>query len=374
MIQNKALKCRIYPNEMQKKQIDTTLNCCRFIYNSMLNRNTKVYERRKEHLSYYEMQNILPKMKGYLPWLKEADSQALQYSCRQLNDSFARFFKKQGKYPNFKHKKDNRQSYTNAYFPSLKYENGKIKIPTLGWMKLRDDRKPQGEIKRVTISRENNKYYVSVLCEYEQNIQPITVNSDKVLGLDYKSDGIYTDSFGNILGSPKYYREAQVNLKRKQKRLSKMEGSKKGQKKSKNYLKQLKTIRNIHEHIANQRKDFLHKKSTQIANEYDAVCIENLNLKNIANCGYRIGKATADNGFGMFTTMLDYKLQGRGKKLIKVDKFYPSTKTCSVCGNIQSMKLKDRVYHCSCCGNTMDRDYNAAVNIRNEGLRQLNAS
>lgn len=371
---NKALKCRVYPNEQQKKQIDTTLNCCRFIYNSMLSRNIKAYQRRKEHLSYYEMQNLLPQMKQYLPWLKEADSQALQYACRQVSDAFSRFFKKQGNFPKFKKRKNVKQSYTNAFFPSLKFESGKLKMPTVGWLKLRDNRQPQGQIKRVTVSSENNKYYVSVLYEYEKEIEPVTVNPEHTLGLDYKSDGLYMDSDGMILGSPKFFRKAQSNLKRKQKQLSKMTGNKKGETKSKNYLKQLNTIRSIHSHIANQRKDFLHKASTRIANGYDAVCIENLNLKSIANTGFQNGKATTDNGYGMFVNMLEYKLTDRGKKLIKVDKFYPSSKTCSVCGNIQGIKLKDRVYHCPVCGNTIDRDYNAAINIKKEGLRQLNVS
>jgi putative transposase len=153
-----------------------------------------------------------------------------------------------------------------------------------------------------------------------------------------------------------------------------MKGSKKNEPKSNNYLKQLKKVNKIHKHISNQRLDNLHQKSTEIANQYDIVCVETLNMRAMSNKGFGNGKATLDNGYGMFLNMLAYKLSDRGKYLIKVDKWFPSSQICSCCSNRHPMSLSDRVYRCECCGLTIDRDVNAAINIKNEGLRLLKES
>ena len=176
------------------------------------------------------------------------------------------------------------------------------------------------------------------------------------------------DSNGNKGSNHKYYRESHEKLAKAQRRLSRKKGSKKGQKKSKNYLKQLKKVNKIHCHISNQRRDNLQKKSTEIANQYDIVCVETLNLRAMSNKGFGNGKATMDNGYGMFLEMLEYKLNDRGKFFIKVDKWYPSSQICNHCGQTHKMKLSDRVYKCS-CGYQCDRDINAAKNILDEGLR-----
>ena len=149
-----------------------------------------------------------------------------------------------------------------------------------------------------------------------------------------------------------------------------MKGSKKNESKSNNYIKQLRKTNRIHRHIANQRNDNLHKLSTEIANLYDIVCVEDLNMTAIGNKGFKNGKATYDNGYGMFLNMLEYKLADRGKAFVKVDKFYPSSQLCSCCGNRKKLELSDRKYICT-CGLEIDRDLNAAINIKNEGLRLL---
>ena len=158
---------------------------------------------------------------------------------------------------------------------------------------------------------------------------------------------------------------------KEQRRLSRKVGTRKGEKRSGNYIRQQNRLFKKTRHAANQRKDFLHKRSTAIAKRYDAVCVEDLNMKAIANKGFGNGKATLDNGYRMFLTMLDYKLRDRGKQLVKVDKWYPSSQVCSCCGYKQKTPLHVRTYNCLKCGNCLDRDYNAAVNIRNEGLRIL---
>ena len=218
----------------------------------------------------------------------------------------------------------------------------------------------------------DGKYYASVLFEYEREVTAVKT-IEKVLGLDYKSDGLYMDSDGNTGSNHKYYRESQKKLKKEQRKLSRKKGNKEGETKSNNYLKQQRKTNRIHKHIANQRMDNLHKKSTEIANRYDAVCVESLNMRAMSNKGFGNGKSTMDNGYGMFVNMLEYKMAARGKHLVKVDKWYPSSQICSCCGKHRRLALKDRVYRCE-CGLVMDRDRNAAINIREEGLRMLNTA
>lgn len=369
----RGLKMRIYPTKEQQNKIDQTLGACRYIFNHMLFRNKKVYERRGEHLSYYDMQNLVPKMKKYLPWLKDADSQALNYACRQIDNAYQKFFKDKKGYPKPKRRKDSVQSYTTTVISVITYEPHKIKLPKLGWIRHSDNRKlPEGaKICQATVSRKNGKYYVSILYKYEKDVQLISINESQVIGLDYKSDGLYIDSNGHEVHMPHFFRESQERLAKEQRRLSRKKGSKKGEKKSNRYLKQQAKVAKIHEHIANQRTDWLHKESTRLANEYDAVCVEDINMCEISQ-GLKLGKATADNGFGMFRDMLKYKLEERGKRFVKIDKWFASSKLCSDCGwKFNDLTLDIREWNCPNCGTHHDRDLNAAINIRNEGLRVL---
>lgn len=370
---NKALRVRIYPNKTQQKKIDITINCCRFVRNHMIERNSKLYDRRKEHLNYIAMQNLLPNMKKYLPWLKEADSQALKYACRQVDNAYQRFFKKQGSYPKFSSKRDSIQSYTTTNTKAINYKAGKVKIPCIGWIKARDERKlPQNsKICFVTVIRDHGQYYVSICYKTEEDVTSIQIDENNVIGLDYKSDGLYMNSNGECCDMPAYYRKSQDVIVKEQRRLSRKVGNRKGEKRSGNYIRQQKRLFKKTRHAGNQRKDFLHKRSTAIAKRYDGVCVEDLDMKAIANKGFGNGKATLDNGYGMFLTMLDYKLRDRGKQLVKVDKWFPSSQICSCCGHKQKLPLHVRIYDCPQCGNRIDRDCNAAVNIRNEGLRIL---
>ena len=372
MILNRAIKMRIYPDDEQRHKIDVTLNHCRYIYNKMLERNNVIYKRRKEHLNYYEMQNLLPKMKKYLPWLAEADSKALQYSCRQLNSAFDRFFKKLGGYPKF-HTKHGKQSYTTTNTKVICVESHRVKLPCIGWIRTSDKRIPDGKLCYATVSHETDgRYYVSITYKKEvPDITPVVPETENVLGLDYKSDGLYMDSYGDTAEMPHFYRNAQHKRARLQRQLSKKQCFSKSEGKSHNFMKQLRKVNRQARHIANQRRDYLHKLSTEIANRYDAVCVEDLDMKAISNNGFGNGKATMDNGYGMFQNMLAYKLAERGKQLIKVDKWYPSSQLCHCCGHRQPMPLKIRVYQCPECGMVFDRDWNAAINIKMEGLRLL---
>ena len=368
----KALRVRALPLPQQCDKIDTTINCCRFVKNHMIERNNKIYDRRKEHLSYNAMQNLLPVMKRYLPWLKEADSQALKYACRQVDNAYQRFFKKLGGYPKFRSKRDAVQSYTTTNAASIHCEPGRVSLPCLGWITVPDKRKlpDNANICRATVIRDHGQYYISVIYKTDDTVTVHPVDEDSVIGLDYKSDGLYVDSAGCVCDMPHWYRLSEPAISKEQRKLSKKVGSRKGERPSGNFKRQQKRLFKKARHAANQRKDFLHKRSTEIANRYDAVCVEDLDMKAMSNKGFGNGKATLDNGYGMFLSMLDYKLRDRGKKLIRIDKWYPSSQTCSCCGH-RKPSLKDlriRKWTCPTCGTVHDRDVNAAVNIRNEGI------
>lgn len=310
------------------------------------------------------------------PYLKEVDSLALSAVYMNLEKAFQSFFKKKTGFPKFKSAKRDKKSYlTNNQKGTVAIIDDKyIKLPKIGLIKAKIHRRPKEGwvLKSATISMNGaGEYYASVLFEYEDTCSYVP-DTDNAIGLDYASNGLYVDDKGRIGSNHKHYRESQKKLAKAQKRLSRMKGSKKGESKSNNYLKQLKKVNKIHRHIANQRLDNLHKLSTEIANRYDVVCVESLNMQVMANKGFGNGKATLDNGYGMFLTLLEYKLDDRNKYLMKVDKWFPSSQQCSACGAIHpEMKdLSKRTMTCQ-CGNTMDRDQNAAMNIKKEGLRLL---
>ena len=214
-------------------------------------------------------------------------------------------------------------------------------------------------------------FYASVLFEYDTSVTPMPIcNINKIVGLDYKSEGLYVDSNGTNCDMDKYYKKSHSKLAKEQKKLAKKLGFRKNEHKSHNYIKHQHKLAKLHKHIKNQRYDFLHKKSAEIANHVDVVCVENLNMKALSNKNFGNGKATLDNGYGMFLSMLEYKLADRGKHFVKVSKWYPSSQICSCCGKQQKLALSERVYKCN-CGLVIDRDYNAAINIKNEGLRIL---
>lgn len=205
----------------------------------------------------------------------------------------------------------------------------------------------------------SGKYYISILTEYEKEIE-------KVVGLDFAMDGLFVDSEGRKANYPKFYRQMLEKLAKEQRKLF---NKKKG---SSNWNKQRIRVAKIKEKISNQRKSFLHHKSKELATNYDAVVIEDLDMKGMSRA-LNFSKSVADNGWGMFTSFLQYKLKEQGKQLIKIDKGFPSTKTCSKCGSIKEIKLSERTYQCN-CGLNLDRDYNSAINIKKEGIRLLQTS
>lgn len=376
MIVHKAAKGRLYPNSAQQARIDHTLNCCRFIYNEMLARNIKAYKRRQDHLSYYDMQYSLKPMKEYRPWLNDADSQALAYACRQLDNAYKRFFKHEGGFPRF-HKKNGKQSYTSTNPTAIRIEGNKVRIPTVGFVKIRGLKllPENAAICRITVSREpDGKYYASILYKIDVNIVPHSFNFDNIWGLDYSSSHLYVDSNGNKPDFEHKFSKSQAKLAKAQKVLSRRQGSRKGEKKSSNWYKQHHRVAVIQSKVTHQREDALHKLSKQLADAYDAVGVEDIDMRSLSNKGFGNGKTTMDNGYGKFRVMLDYKLQDRGKPpLVKVDKFYPSSQICHCCGyqNKEVKSLSIRKWVCPQCGAEHNRDVNAAINIREETKRIL---
>ena len=359
---NKAYKFRIYPNTEQQIILAKTFGCVRFIYNQMLSDKINHYEETKQKLN-----NTPAQYKSKFPWLKEVDSLALANAQMNLQTAYNSFFRntKIG-FPKFKSKKSNRRSYTtNCVNGNISIDNGFLKLPKVGLVKLKQHRLilSNYKLKSVTISQTpSGKYYASVLFEYENQIQEQELHD--FLGLDFSMHGLYKDSNGNEPAYPRYYRQAEERLKREQRKLSLM------QKGSKNRSKQRIKVANLYEKVANQRKDFLHKQSRQIVNAYDCVCIENLDMKAMSQ-SLNFGKSVADDGWGMFVTFLKYKLEETGKRLVKVNKFFASSQICNVCGykNTATKNLSIRAWDCPECGAHHDRDINAAINIRNEGMR-----
>lgn len=390
---HKAIKYRIYPTAKQQQLIAQTFGCCRFVYNNMLAISKEAYEKGENICSRNKFNYLLTDLKKRNAWLKDVDSTALTAANDALADAFSNFFAKRSGYPNF-HKKKSSGSYTSKRIKGSKniaLESNAIRLPKLGIVKAKIHRLPKTdwEIKSATVSQSSDgKYYVSVLFEFESDVPTNIIDINNSIGLDYASDGLFVDSNGNIGSNHKFYRKSHKKLTKAQKKLSRMiESHITGYKiignkrypvydkelsECKNIQKQRLKIAKISRHTANQRLDNLHKLSAEIANQYDVVCVESLNMKAIANKGFGNGKATLDNGYGLFLNMLEYKLADRNKIFVKIDKWFPSSQMCHSCGTLhpEMKNLKIRTFECD-CGVKINRDQNAAINILNEGLRIL---
>jgi putative transposase len=325
-----------------------------------------------DKMEYYEwtggQYRVTPaRYKSEFEWLREVDSLALANEQLHLETAYRNFFRDSNVgFPRFKCKHKGNDSYTTSLVNgNIVLADGFLRLPKLGRVRVKQHRRiPHGHrLKSVTVSRTpSGKYFASILYEYDHIIIPVLpVN---VIGLDYSMNELYVDSNGDSPDYPRYYRKSFYKLACEQRKLSRM--SKGGR----NRRKQQRRVARLHEKIANQRSDFLHKQSRQITNAYDAVCVEDLNMRAMSQC-LNFGKSVSDNGFGMFRNMLYYKLTECGKQLVVIDKWFPSSKLCSYCGTIKDeLPLSERTYTCE-CGFVSDRDLNAAINIRNEGIRMI---
>ena len=372
----RAYKFRLYPDREQAELFQKTFGCCRFLYNHMLADKTEMYEKTGK------MKHLTPA--GYKkdhPWLKEVDSLALANVQLHLEAAYKKYFSQEkAGHPKFKSKHRSRKSYTtNVVNGNIRVEGGKLRLPKAGHVKIRCHREiPENYVlKSVTVSMEpSGKYYAALLYEYPVSESQAgrknmadreragTAGTLDVLGIDFAMQGMAVFSDGNRAEYPMYYRKAQERISRKQRKLSRC------RKGSRNYRKQQRILAKCYEKVRNQRKDYLHKLSRKIADVHDAAAVEDIDMKGISRC-LKFGKSVMDDSYGAFRNMLSYKLKDRGKQLVSVGRYFPSSKMCSRCGHVkEELRLNERIYRCE-CGNCMDRDVNAAVNIREEGRRIL---
>lgn len=364
----KAYKFRLYPNKEQEELIQKTFGCCRFVYNQTLSYRKEIYETQKKSMNKTSCNDYCNQvLKKEYKWLKEVDKFALTNAIYNMNSAYQRFFKGYSNYPKFKSKRNNKKSYSTNFTNNnieISFESNKIKLPKLKWVKTKIHREFVGKIKSATVSQvSSGKYYISILVEQEIKELP---KNEFTVGIDLGLTDFAITSDGVKYSNPRYLRKSLNKLAKEQRKLSRKKNG------SKNRNKQRVKVAKLHEHISNQRKDFLHKLSSELINENQVICLEDLQVKEIQQNKY-LSQSVSDVGWYEFRRQLEYKAKWYGRTISFVDKWYPSSQICSNCGNNTGKKTLDiREFDCPYCGRHHDRDINASINILNEGLRILN--
>jgi putative transposase len=363
----RATKIKLSPTTEQQEKLAHQFGCARWVWNYMLNLKSTAYKERKENLSGYTLKSLLPKLKEENPWLKDADSQAIQEVVLNLDKAYKNFFAKRTRYPRFK-KKYGKQSYAYPQRVKINQEDSSIYLPKIGWVKCVLHRKLEGKIKTVTISKTHTgKYFASILIDDGKEQTKPLKHFTEVTGVDVGLTHLVSTDKGEIVENPRFLKAAYRNIRTKQKKLSR---TKKG---SHNRTKTRLLVAKAHERLANARNDFQHKLSKRLADENQAVIVETLNIKGMLK-HKKLSKHISDAGWYGLLTKLDYKLQDVGGRLVKIDRWFPSSKTCSCCGEVQkSMGLDVRIWTCPSCSEQHHRDINAAKNIRKQGIIALKA-
>ena len=368
-VQYNTIKVPLYPTPEQETLFHKTFGCCRYIWNRMLSDHERFYWETDAH--------FIPtpaKYKNEAPFLKEVDNQALTQEYGKLSQAFRNFFRnpKNFGYPKFKRKKDDRDSFTacNQFSPSgstIYITRDAVRMTKAGLVRAKFSRRPRSgwKLTRITVERtRSGKYYGYLLyaCPV-RSPEPVAPSEETTIGLKYDLSHFYVADDGSVADPPHWLRRCQEKLSKVQQKLSRMQPG------SKNYQELVQKYRLLHEHVANQRRDFLHKESRRKANAWDAVCIRDDSLTAIS--GELGGGDVLASGFGTFREMLRYKLERQGKQLIEVGRFAPTTKVCSACGCVnEALPPKARRWTCPVCGAEHGRGKNAAVNIKASGLYQ----
>jgi len=375
----KGFKYRILPTKQQAELLNKHIGSCRFVYNLALETKQTAYAGNKHNLTCFDLNKQLPDLKKELVWLKEINSQSLQQSIVNLDVAFTKFFKGQANFPNFK-SKIARQSFNIPQYVEVDFVNEKIIFPKFKkGINIILHRGFKGTIRNATISKTpTGKYFVSILVDTNTVIpKQKEIKEKTAIGIDLGIKSFLVTSDGQEFDNPKFLRKSLDKLKFTQRKYSKNKGKRTKYK-----------LAVLHEKVANQRKDFLHKTSSKIISENQTICLEDLNIKGMsATCKLKqdesgvflpngqsvksgLNKSILDAGWGMFVTMLEYKALWQGKNILRIGRFEPSSKTCSCCGTInKELTLKDRKWTCSGCGSLLNRDVNAAINIKNFALR-----
>lgn len=365
----KAYKFLIKPTREQTEMFEKHFGATRFVYNWGLEQKTKSYQEGKKTLTFLGLGPELVKLKKENIWMNEVNSQSLLASLKNLDNAYTRFFREKKGFPKFKSKYNPKQSFQCPQHCTVDFEKGLLNIPKVKNIKTVFHRRFEGEIKTVTISKvASDKYYVSILVEDGKELpNKSKLDRNDAVGIDMGLKDFAVTSDGEKIDNPKYLRKSEERLARRQKKLSK---KKKG---SNNRNKQRKKVAKLHEKIANQRKDFLHKVSYQIVHKnHGTICVEDLCVKGMVK-NHKLAKSISDVGWGMFYDFLKYKSEWYGKNFLDIGQFEPSSKMCSVCGNIKSdLTLSDREWTCERCGTEHDRDINASINIRNMAFTNQN--
>ena len=367
----RAYKYRIYPTEEQKVLFAKTFGCCRFVYNWALNLKIEAYKLEKKSVAYKEVQNrMVNELKKENQWQTEVNSQALLNSIRNLDTAYKNFFRDTHAvgFPRFKSRK-NRQSFQCPQHCSVDFGKGTVSIPKAKYIPAVLHRRFKGTVKTVTVSMTpSGKYFASVLVDTAIQELPVSpIQGDTALGIDLGIKSLAVCSDGRTFDNPKNLQHSLDRLALLQKRLSRK------QKGSANRNKARIRVARLQEHIANCRKDNLHKITHVLTHDSQVgtLCMENLNVKGMQS-NHHLAQAVGDASFGMFLTMLEYKCRWYGVNLVKIDRFAPSSKTCGQCGYVyKGLKLSERSWTCPECGTHHDRDFNAACNIKEFGLKAL---
>ena len=363
-----AYKYRMYPDEEQIEMFLKHFGACRFVYNWSLEQKIKAYETDKTSLSCYDLNSMLPDLKKEIEWLKEVNAQSLQQTQKRLDSAFKRFFREKKGFPKFKSRKNPIQSFQVPQSYIVDFDTNQIRLPKLGWVKTTIHRTFEGTLKTATVSMTaTGKFFISVLVEDGRATpEKESFGYDSTIGLDVGITDFVTMSDGTKIYNPKFLKSSLQRLKVLQRRVSR---KKKG---SKNRDRARQAVALQHEMITNQRKDFLHKLTTKLIRENQAIAIETLNVAGMMK-NHCLAQAIGDVSWSEFFRQLGYKCERYGKTLLRIGQFEPSSKICNVCGSInRDLKLSDREWTCANCGSLHDRDENAAINIKKFALQDQN--